>query len=189
MSLRAVLCAAALVFAPVVAGAATLNPSNDITDNGLGDGADNSYIIQGGPFHWEATVTAPGDVSAFHYYEFKFTSNASQVTAGALSTVLQTTGGFNDLVVGWVNGDQNWYQKKLGSNFSGTHILHSSFVPGVTDTLAVVWSGMDAGLLGQQNGSANLKLTIAAVPVPMGAFLLGTGLLGFGLLRRRRRPA
>ncbi|MEV8466113.1 VPLPA-CTERM sorting domain-containing protein [Fluviibacterium sp. DFM31] len=168
MNLKTIALAAIVALTPAATLAATISPSSNISNGG-------SYDIANGPFFWDATFSR-GDGAGSASFTFT-NSTLGRFTAGvAQGTVLQFSGSFNGVTIGWGNGQS----QTIAPGQNAIINVRSRLASGGSDTLNVAWGAVTGDM-------ANIDLDIAAVPLPAGALLLGTALVGVSGLRRTRR--
>lgn len=159
--------AAALVLAPLGASAFSVDSMSNISNGG-------SYDVASGPFFWDATFTG-ADGAGSVVFDFANTSSSSTTLGLAQGTVLQFSGQFDGVTASWANGQS----QSVAPGENAIINISSLLAQGTSDLLTISW--------GNVTGSrANIDIDVAAVPLPAGAALLGTALLGFGAFSRRR---
>ncbi|WP_424989593.1 VPLPA-CTERM sorting domain-containing protein [Fluviibacterium sp. S390] len=169
MNLKSIALAAVVALTPAATLAATISPSSNISDGG-------NYDIANGPFFWDATFSR-GDSAGSASFTFT-NSTLGRFTAGvAQGTVLQFSGTFDGVTISWANGQSQTVAQGQNAIIN----VRSRLASGGADTLTVAWGAVRGDM-------ANIDLDIAAVPLPAGALLLGTALIGMTGLRRARRP-
>lgn len=165
---------------PLLAGASTLNPSNDIVDGG-------SYDMLGPHFYAEAFRVA--DVGGVREFTFTNSDDTNQnlilttATVNALSTMF--TGG---VTFEWLQSGLSLFASQTMRTFSGE--LENTIAAGSFDTLRVSFGDPEQRPNASTNGKSNFSLAFdsapATVPLPAGGLLLLGALGGIAALRRRR---
>lgn len=168
MYFKALATAAALTLGAVSANAATF---------GIADG--DSYDITSDNF-FNGIVQAEGGAGSFTVNFFtdkdplKGTADLS-INAGNLT-------GFTDLTVAWETEDNTADIVGPVDVVVGDLLLSTVFTgTDLSQDLVFTWSDSSAG--------AGFDVSVSAVPLPAGAVLLGSALLGLGIARRRRAAA
>lgn len=169
MNFRTLAAAAAIAFVPALAGAATLDPNNDIVDGGV-------YNLSNGPFNWGIDFEG-GDVAGS--VEFTFVNDTSATGAASQGTVLQFTGEFFDgVTAAWTNGES----ETIASGTTGLFHVTTTIAFGASDTLTVSWGDVTGDF-------ADIDLAVAAVPLPAAGLLLLGGLGAMAASRRKKKAS
>ena len=165
---------------PLLAGASTLNPSNDIVDGG-------SYDMFGPHFFAEAfRVADEGGTREFTFTNSDATNQnliLTTATVNALSTMF--TGG---VTFEWVQSGLSLFVPQSSKAFAGE--LDNTIGAGSFDTLRVSFGDPEPRPNASTGGKAHFSLAFdsapATVPLPAGGLLLLGALGGIAALRRRR---
>ncbi len=169
MKLKTITMAAVLAFAPVAANAFSVDAASTVLDGG-------SYDIAAGPYFWGATFTGADNAGSVTF-NFSNSGSTGQNVGVAQGTVLQFSGQFDGVTASWGNGQSQTVAPGQNAILNISSIIGQ----GATDYLTVAWGNV-TGV------KANIDLDVAAVPVPAGAALLGSALLGFGAFAHRKKP-
>jgi len=181
MNLKAIATGTVLaVTLPIMSMAATLNPSNNLSDQ---------------PLQFNETYDI-GTVGQTLEFEIVNDTAFEQVFSTAQGTVNQTAAFFNStgVVLTWLDsGDSDTVAGMdgaidlLGPIFSETISAGSSAF--LRLTFGDVFDG--SSINGGTTPSAQIDFTVTAtpVPVPAGLLLMGTALAGFGVMRRRKKAS
>jgi hypothetical protein len=186
------------------AGAPTSSDPNDIYAPGEG-----ASMFQGAMFAG-ADVIAPAGEFFYVIFDFQNMSSVGSALELLSTTTNNPAGSFVDLQVGWVgaSGRDMVDDGTLsvldvataggvistgagdgvlsGAEASGGAVeIYARLVAGETLSLVATWTGASAG------DAANLRVagSALATPLPPGALLIGTALLGAGAVSRRRRKS
>lgn len=166
MKLTCFAAAAAFAALPMMASAITVPELDNITDGGV-------TSVSQGSFHSFEYVEddATGGARSF-VYEFNASEQIGSVTGVSLNPI--PSNGITGLYVEWLDA--------IGGNvltsWDGTSaVFTTGFAAGETKYLSIGW---DASRMG-----GDVDVNIQAVPVPAGALLLGTALIGGLALRRK----
>lgn len=164
MKLKSMALAAALAVAPFAANAITFGVSDgdayDIT-------SDSSF---------NGIVTAGGGAGTF---TVEFSSPVDPLAADVEMTINSLhLSGFTGLTVAWLDAGMNALVGPEAAAI-GSNVLSTVFTaPNLTQYVQFAWDGSQA--------QAGFDFSVSAVPVPAGALLLGTALVGLGFARSRK---
>ncbi len=167
MNLKSLALAAALAVAPFAANAITFG----VTDSSAYDiNSDTSF---------NGIVTAGGGSGTF---TVEFNSSIAPLAADVEMTINSLhLSGFNNLSIAWLDAGMNALVGPQTA-ISGYNALETVFTaPNLTQYVQFAWDGSSQG--------AGFDFSVSAVPVPAGALLLGTALVGMGFVRSRKTAA
>jgi len=165
-------------------------------------GTDNLYNTAwaGNPF--PGAINTPGATdaqavqsggSAFDFAAFASVlgiATGSVVDAGATATDADGLGGlFRGLPVYSLIGIWSSTDTAITAIGSAFFVGTSATLIVPTSTSAYLFLAENDGIFSDNSGQYNIRLTTVSVPEPVTLSLLGAGLLGFGIVGRRRRTA
>lgn len=165
---------------PMLAGASTLSPANDIVDGG-------TYDMSGAHFYEEVfRIADQGGVREFTFTNSDDTNQnliLTTATVNALSTMF--TGG---ITFEWVQSGLSLFARQSSKIYSSE--LENMIAAGSFDTLRVSFGDPARRPNASTNGKADFSLAFdsnpATVPLPAGGWLLIGALGGIATLLRRR---
>ncbi len=154
--------------APIAANAFSVDSMSNIANGG-------SYDVSSGPFFWDATFTG-ADGAGSVVFDFANTTSSSTTVGMAQGTVLQFSGQFDGVTAAWANGQS----QSVAPGQNAIINISSLLAQGSSDILTISWGNVTGA-------RANIDIDVAAVPLPAGAALLGTAVVGFGAFSRRKK--
>lgn len=161
----------------------------------LTDGAVINPVNANDLYTYEEQLTGTGGAET---RSFAFTANASQLplSLGAVSLSLQSVNGtISGFFMSLSDGITTTYLdivataiiksgKIVGYDLSG-YVEQAFNAQSLTQTLTIGWDGYNLGT----NGSVQISMQVAAVPLPAGGLLLIGAIGGLAVLRRRKALA
>jgi len=175
---KAILAAAfAMTASSAVAATCTLGSCStpDLNGQNLSSGVhfDINEIVGDG-------VTANGETGAF---TFEGTFNNDTVGDGAVAAaflVSTTQGSITDLILNIVS------PTSVIASYSIAADVVANILLAAAPNQAIGFTVTGNATRGTFGGDPDINLSIAAIPLPAGALLMGTALAGFGAVRRRK---
>lgn len=167
MIIRAIAFAAAASVVPFAASAVTAPVLENIVDGGT------TSIENGGFYSFEYKETDSSNGSQEYLYQFVAAESLGAVTGVSLNPI--PSGGITGLFVRWLAADQTTVVAEWDGDMAAP--FTTGFAAGQTQYLSIGWDSTVQG--------GDVDVNIQAVPVPAGALLLGTALIGGLALRRK----
>lgn len=160
--------AALAVLLPGAASAVTATPELDnIVDGG------ETLLESGELYSFRYTETAATGGPQSFTYEFSSIAGTGTTTGVSINAV--PSNGITGLFVQWLNATTG----NVDDAWDGTSATFASgFAAGETKYLTIGWQSSSVG--------GDVNVNIQPVPVPAGILLLGTAMIGAGLLRKKR---
>ena len=201
MNIKALLAAATMVSLPMVANATVVSPdaSNTLIDGGS--------VSLPGAYDYTANLTSevvnpsdPTDLTGGVDTEivtvsFQLTSAvALALNLDARSSTLEQPDNSIDMTrVALTTGEDfagSLIKEFSIADFGGIEFAQHALTLTAADFGSGVWFSVSAtNVTETQQLSAQVRATVAPVPVPAGILLMGTAIAGFGVMRRRKKTA
>ena len=169
----------ACVMFALPANAVTVAPAADIPGFVVGFDNLSSTELDAGLIYKTNIDQSAFPTEGAGFVAFEFINAIGGGLTSLTSNTVNPTGSTSGLEIFWSNDATGLLASAISAIVGVGVNVSQSFLSGETHFLIVKWAGLSNG--------ANIDLNVTAVPIPASVLLLGTSLLGMGILARRRR--